>query len=257
MELLIIIIASAFASLITLFSGFGLGTILTPVFVLFFPIEIAIALTGIVHFLNNIFKFVLLGKHARWNVVVQFGIPSMLGAFFGAKLLLSLTTFAPIGSYYFLGKEFFIEPVKLIIAVVMICFAFAEIRPALQSFTPTNKSLPAGGVLSGFFGGFSGHQGALRSIFLIRYGLSKEQFLATGIVVACLVDFTRLSLYSSQLLSSYAVRHWEFVAAAVISAFIGAYAGSKLLKKITLGVVQKIVAVMLIAIAFGLGLGLI
>ncbi|MDP1675496.1 MAG: sulfite exporter TauE/SafE family protein [Bacteroidota bacterium] len=257
MELLVIIIASAFASLVTLFSGFGLGTILTPVFVLFFPIEIAIALTGIVHLLNNIFKFVLLGKYAQWKVVLQFGIPSMLGAFFGAKLLLSLTMFTPIAVYHFSGKEFAVEPVKLSIAILMIYFALVEIFPALQLFTPTKRSLPAGGLLSGFFGGFSGHQGALRSIFLIRYGLSKEQFLATGIVVACLVDFTRLSLYSSQLLSSNAMQHWEFITAAVISAFIGAYAGSKILKKITLGIVQKIVAVMLIAIAFGLGLGLI
>ena len=257
MELIIIIIASAFASLITLFSGFGLGTILTPVFMLFFPIEIAIALTGVVHLFNNIFKVGLLGKYAQWKIVLQFGIPSMLGAFIGAKLLLSLTTFAPLVSYYLFGKEFFVEPVKLTIAILMIYFALAEIFPALQSFTPTKKSLPAGGLLSGFFGGFSGHQGALRSIFLIRYGLPKEQFLATGIIVACLVDFTRLSLYSKQLLSSNAVQHWEFVAAAVLSAFIGAYAGSKLLKKITLAFVQKTVAVMLILIALGLGLGLL
>ncbi len=257
MELLIIILASAFASLITLFSGFGLGTILTPVFILFFPVEIAVALTGVVHLLNNLFKFALLGKNAQWHIVLRFGIPSMLGAFIGAKLLLSLTTFTPIGSYYISGKEFFVEPVKLIIAVLMIFFALAEIFPALQSFKPTKRSLPAGGLLSGFFGGFSGHQGALRSIFLIRYGLPKEQFLATGIAVACLVDFTRLSLYSSQLLSSNAMQQWEYVAAAVISAFIGAYAGSKLLKKITLKFVQKTVAVMLIIIAVGLGLGLI
>ncbi len=39
------------------FSGFGVGTILTPVFIIFFPIDIAIAMTAIVHFLNNVFKF--------------------------------------------------------------------------------------------------------------------------------------------------------------------------------------------------------
>ena len=44
------------ASGLTFFSGFGLGTLLTPVFALFFPIEIAITITSIVHFLNNLFK---------------------------------------------------------------------------------------------------------------------------------------------------------------------------------------------------------
>ncbi|MBI2427387.1 MAG: sulfite exporter TauE/SafE family protein [Ignavibacteriales bacterium] len=257
MNIVIIIIAAGVASIITLFSGFGLGTMLTPVFALIFPIEIAVALTGVVHFFNNIFKLGLLGKHAQWSVVLQFGVPSVLGAFFGAKLLLSLTVFEPIAQYEIFGIIHFIAPLKLIIAVLMIYFAFAEMFPKLQSFQPSKKSLPAGGLLSGFFGGLSGHQGALRSAFLIRYELGKEQFLATGIVIACFVDITRLSLYSTQFLASNAMQHWEIVAAAVVSAFGGAYAGNRLLKKVTLALVQKIVAGLLLGIALALGSGLI
>ncbi|MCK7522012.1 MAG: hypothetical protein MZV64_32195 [Ignavibacteriales bacterium] len=37
MDLLIISIAALIASLLTFFTGFGLGTILTPVFVIFLP----------------------------------------------------------------------------------------------------------------------------------------------------------------------------------------------------------------------------
>ena len=37
-----------FAAILTFFSGFGLGTILTPVMMVFFPVDIAIAFTGIV-----------------------------------------------------------------------------------------------------------------------------------------------------------------------------------------------------------------
>lgn len=257
MEILIIIIASAIASLITLFSGFGLGTMLMPVFALFFPVEIAVALTGVVHFFNNIFKLGLLGRHAQWNVVLQFGIPSIIGAFIGAALLLSLAHLEPIAGYQLFNRSFFIQPVKLVIAILMIYFAFAEMFPSLQSFTPSKKLLPFGGLLSGFFGGLSGHQGALRSAFLIRYGLLKEQFLATGIVIACVVDFTRLSMYSTQFLSSDSMQHWEIVVAAIVSAFLGAYVGNKLLKKVTLAVVQKIVAVMLFGIAIALGAGII
>lgn len=257
MEFSIIIAASAVASLITLFSGFGLGTLLMPVFALFFPVEIAVALTGIVHFLNNLFKLGLLGKHAQWRVVLQFGVPSVLGAFLGAKLLLSLTAFEPIARYELFGKMCFIEPLNVIIALLMMYFALVEMFPRLQSFSPSKNSLPAGGLLSGFFGGLSGHQGALRSAFLIQYQLPKESFLATGIVIACFVDMTRLSLYSTQILSSDAMQHWKIVAAAVVSAFGGAYAGNRLLKKVTLALVQKIVAAMLIGIAGALGAGLI
>lgn len=56
LEILLIAVVAAGASLLTFFSGFGLGTMLLPVFLLFFPVDLAIAMTAVVHFLNNIFK---------------------------------------------------------------------------------------------------------------------------------------------------------------------------------------------------------
>ncbi|MEO8167675.1 MAG: sulfite exporter TauE/SafE family protein, partial [bacterium] len=56
MEYAVVSIVALLASGLTLFSGFGLGTLLLPAFLLFFPTELAIAMTAIVHFLNNIFK---------------------------------------------------------------------------------------------------------------------------------------------------------------------------------------------------------
>ena len=49
----IIAVTSVFASLLTYISGFGLGTLLLPVFSLFFDIEVAIAATAIVHLFNK------------------------------------------------------------------------------------------------------------------------------------------------------------------------------------------------------------
>jgi len=62
MDYFILCLVALLGSGLTLFSGFGLGTLLVPVFAIFFPIEIAIALTAIVHFLNNLFKLALLAK---------------------------------------------------------------------------------------------------------------------------------------------------------------------------------------------------
>lgn len=56
MEEIIIAVVALLASALTFFSGFGLGTVLMPVFAAFFPVDLAIALTAIVHFLNNVFK---------------------------------------------------------------------------------------------------------------------------------------------------------------------------------------------------------
>ena len=47
--LIVIIIAAFVGSILTFFSGFGLGTILVAVFTVFFAPELAIAMTAIVH----------------------------------------------------------------------------------------------------------------------------------------------------------------------------------------------------------------
>ena len=62
MEYIVVPVVALFASGLTLFSGFGLGTLLLPAFVLFFPADVAIALTALVHFLNNLFKLYLMGR---------------------------------------------------------------------------------------------------------------------------------------------------------------------------------------------------
>ena len=56
MEYLVIAVAALVVSMMTFFSGFGLGTLLLPVFALFFPVEIAVATTALVHLANNLFK---------------------------------------------------------------------------------------------------------------------------------------------------------------------------------------------------------
>ncbi|OFZ11088.1 MAG: hypothetical protein A2Z20_04150 [Bdellovibrionales bacterium RBG_16_40_8] len=62
MDFVVIALVAFAASLLTFFSGFGLGTILLPVFAIWFPIDVSVALTAVVHFLNNIFKLMLVGK---------------------------------------------------------------------------------------------------------------------------------------------------------------------------------------------------
>ncbi|MDZ7606173.1 MAG: hypothetical protein U5K79_11440 [Cyclobacteriaceae bacterium] len=111
--------------------------------------------------------------------------------------------------------------------------------------------------MSGFFGGLSGNQGAFRSAFLIKSGLSKDAFIATGIVIACMVDFSRLGVYMTRFSKSGMQENLVLVIAATASAFIGAYAGNALLKKITLSTVQQIVTIMLIILSIALGLGIV
>jgi uncharacterized protein len=257
MDYFIICLAALIGSGLTLFSGFGLGTLLVPVFGLFFPIEMAIILTAIVHFLNNLFKLFLLGKSANLNIVLRFGIPAILFAFLGAYLL-SLLNNMPILADYTLGNHRFeIMPIKVIIGVVLLFFSLFEVIPSLANLQFDKKYLPLGGILSGFFGGLSGNQGALRAAFLIRTNLSKQSFIATGVVIACLVDISRLTIYSKEIIHNYAHFDYILLSLATLSAFIGAYFGNKLLAKVTIKTIQNWVTVMLILFSILLILGII
>jgi uncharacterized membrane protein YfcA len=256
-ELIILCLASFATSLLTFFSGFGLGTILMPVFAIFFPVELAIALTGVVHFLNNIFKLSLVGLKADKQAVIRFGIPAFIAAFAGAWLLLRMIDMQPLYEYSIGDREFMITPLKLVIAVLLIFFSIMEVVPFRKSVELGKGKLVIGGILSGFFGGLSGHQGALRSAFLIKSNLAKEAFIATGIVIACMVDLSRLGVYITRFSDTGLGDNVVLVIAATVSAFAGAYLGNRLLKKVTLKTVQVIVTAMIFILSIALGLGLV
>ena len=245
MDYIIICLIALLGSALTLFSGFGLGTILLPVFGLFFPIDIAIIMTSLVHFANNCIKLLFFGKKIDKNVVLKFGIPAILFAFLGAYLLKRLSTMQALFQYTIGEKWFEIMPLKLIVGVLLIVFALIEYIPKLKNLQFDQKYLPLGGALSGFFGGISGHQGALRSAFLIRAKLSKEVFIASGVFIACLVDMSRLSIYIPQIIHNDIALDYRLLVAATVSAFLGVYLGNKLLQKTTIKSLQTIVAILL------------
>ena len=257
MEIIVLSLAAFIIAILTFFSGFGLGTILTPVFMIYFPVDLAIALTGVVHFFNNIFKLILVGKKANKQVTLRFGIPAVIAAFIGAWLLLQITDLKPLFAYEISGRTFEVSPVKFIISILLIIFAIIDLAPYFSKLQFGKDKLPVGGALSGFFGGLSGNQGALRSAFLIKAGLSKEAFIATSVVVSTFVDFTRLSVYATRFTKTGLHENLGLVACATIAATAGAYIGNRLLKKVTLKFIQSLVAIMLIVLSIALGAGLI
>ena len=257
MDIFIVSLAAFFIAILTFFSGFGLGTLLTPVFMLFFPVDLAIALTGVVHFFNNIFKLFLVGKNADKQVLLRFGIPAVIAAIAGAWILLNIIDLNPLFTYHFNGRLIEVYPVKFIISILLIIFALIDLLPSLNKIQFGKKHMALGGALSGFFGGLSGNQGALRTAFLIKAGLSKEAFIGTSVVISCFVDFTRLAVYSTRFIKADLVDNISLVLCATLAAIAGAYFGNKLLKKVTLKSIQILVAVLLIVVSIGLGAGLI
>lgn len=250
-------VVALLTSALTLFSGFGLGTLLLPAFLLFFPVDISVAMTAVVHLLNNLFKLVLVGRNASWRVVLRFGAPAIVAALGGATFLMIVTTLPVLASYEMFGRTQDVRADKLVVAVLICVFAVVEVLPAFRNVQLGERYLPLGGVLSGFFGGISGHQGALRAMFLVRAGLSREAYIATGVVIACLVDFTRISVYLQYFAGTGLRENIGLITAATMSAFAGAYIGNRLVKNITMHQIQIVVSILLVGTSLGIGSGLI
>jgi len=262
MDLLIVALAALGASTLTMFSGFGLGTLLMPVLALFLPVDLAVAATAIVHAANNLWKVGLLGRHAERAVLLRFGLPAIAAAFAGAALLAALGTLPELGTYQLLGRAASITPLKLALALLMAGFALFELLPALARWQVDARWLPLGGLLSGFFGGLSGHQGALRSAFLARISADPKAFVGTNAVLGLMVDMARLTLYGALLIGP----HWGdlsggreglLVLVGAAAAFAGVVVGKRLLHKVTMAAVQRLTGALLLLIAGLLGSGVI
>ena len=256
--ILIVTCLTAFAaSALTFFSGFGLGTLLLPAFALFFPIEVAVASTAVVHLLNGLFKLVLVGRHADYRTVVRFGVPAIAAAFCGAWLLGQLVAIEPITSYSLFGVRAIILPVKLAVGMLLLLVTILEHLPQYETIALPSRLVPLGGILSGFVGGLSGMQGALRSAFLIRLGLSKEAFIGTGVVVATCIDLTRLGVYAKAWTDQGIRLDAVLLTATVLSAFLGASLGSRFFRKLTLRTLHRVVGVMLLIVAVAMITGVL
>lgn len=266
MDFVVIPLISAVVAALTLVSGFGLGTLLLPAFAFFFPIEIAIAATAVVHFANNLFKLGLVARWADRDVVLRFGAPAVIAALVGAALMSVIATAKPLFEYQVGLLHGQVTLLKVIIAILLAVFAGLELSPKYEKLNFPRRALPIGGVLSGFFGGISGMQGALRAPFLLRMGLSKQQFVGTTNVISTMVDVARLIAYTVGLTWLAKSQNYQVLAerrtillivVACVAGCIGSVWGARLIKKITRRAIRITVAVLLFISAIALGTGLV
>ena len=259
MEILVVALVAFIVAGITLFSGFGLGTLLTPTLAVFLPISAAVAGSAVVHLANNLFKLGLVGRHADRRVVVQFGLPAAGAAIVGASLLSVLDRLPVLAAYRLGPLSAEVTPVKLVIGTLIVGFAFLEVLSGSDRLKLSSRWLPVGGALSGFFGGLSGNQGALRTAFLSRAGLDRDAFVGTGVVTAVLIDVTRLVVYGAtfDFATLTTADTLPLLAAATAAAFAGSFIGSRLLGRVTLRTIQVIVGVLLVIVGLGLAAGVL
>jgi hypothetical protein len=230
-NILIPVIAAFLSASLTLMTGFGLGTILTPVFLIFYDVKIAILIVAVVHLANNLLKISLFGKNISMDIIKRFGFLTLVGAFIGA---------------FFQGRMDS-SIVKVILGVALVFLGLKEATGFSEKIRLPQKIDFIGGFFSGLLGGFVGNQGAIRSAYLLNYNIPKETFVATAAIIASVVDVTRIPVYifsNKDVLADNAV----LLLITTASAFAGTFAGKSFLKKISLKTFKLYVAATIVII---------
>jgi uncharacterized membrane protein YfcA len=262
MTYLLVGLVSFGASVVTVFSGFGLGSLLVALFVILFPVDVAVSAAAVVHLFHNLLKSTLFFRRAEPRIVIRFGLPAVVFAFVGAFMLSRLAEGSVRATWEIGDRTAVITPLKVLMGSMIAGFALLDLVPRLERLRPGERWLPVGGILSGFFGGLSGHQGAFRAAFLSQLDLKPEAYVGTQAVLALMVDVARLLVYGAALYAGHMSMvagpgQWSVVGVAVVSAAAGVLLGWRYLHKTTLAGLRKLIGGLLLAVGCGLVLGVL
>ena len=206
--------ATLLAAALTVPAGFGLATMITPVMLLWLDPHLAIATVAVVHAAHNGWKLVLLKSDLDFSAVKRYGWAMVLGALIGASLSTSIDP----------------QPLLIVVGFALILLPILSVSERWTNYRLPEAEDRWGGFGSGFMGGLTGHQGALRAMFLQRRLPDKSAYAATAALLALVVDLSRLPVYlfsDGKALAEYL----PLVAGSVLSAILGVHLGKRWLKK--------------------------
>ena len=214
-ELLLVAIGSFLAAALTVPAGFGLSTILTPLVLLLMGPHEAVAVVAVVHGAHNAGKFAALRESVDFEAFRRYGVWLVLGAILGAAL----------------QNEVPQKPLLALIGAFLVSLPLLSMSEGWTGYRIPEANDSLGGFGSGFMGGLTGHQGALRAMFLTRRLPDKMTYAATASVLALCVDLSRVPVY---LLFRYdeVSQHTALTLVLVISALIGVRVGKAWLERL-------------------------
>jgi len=212
---ILIVVVAFIAAALTVPAGFGLSTMLTPVVLFVMEPHEAIAVVAIVHGAHNAAKYYSLKIHVDFEAIKHYGIWLVIGAIIGALLQNMVPQ----------------EPLLILIGCFLIILPILTLSEDWTGYKIPEANDRIGGFGSGFMGGLSGHQGALRAMFLSRRLTNKMSFAATASILALCVDLTRIPIYL-YFRSEEIVAYSQLTLALVISALLGVKVGKIWLEKL-------------------------
>ncbi len=195
----------------------------------------SLAIVGLIAFVASI-------PYARkkliaWRAVLLFGVPGMLGAYFGALL----GEFVPAAAQLTL------------LAAIMLLAAFVMFRPpeaGEQREARAYWKIASDGMLVGLFTGLVGVGGGFLIVptLVLLGGLSMHEAIGTSLVVIALKSSVAYAKHHDVLNTLNVPVDWDLIVIFVALGIVGSFAGSSVAHRIPHRSLQKIFGTMLVVI---------
>ena len=228
---ILIAAASVIAGAVAAVSGFGIGSILTPVLQHHYDMPLAVAAVSVPHAIATAVRLWHLRRDVDPTVLKSFGLMSAAGGLTGAILQRYAT--AP--------------GLTVVFAALLTFVGLAQLSglSARMRFGPRTGWIA--GVLSGALGGLVGNQGGIRSAALLGYDLAPTKFVATATAAGLIVDAARMPVY---LLVEHARLRplLPMMTTASIGAVVGTFVGARVLSRIPASLFRSIVGALVLAL---------
>jgi uncharacterized protein len=228
---LVLAAGGVLAGAIAAVAGFGIGSLLTPLFALLVGTRLAVAAVSIPHVIGSAMRFWLLRRHVDRRILVSFGITSAVGGLAGAALQ-SLAS----------GRT-----LALVFAAVLLLAGVAELTGWMRRVQWGRRAAWIAGLVSGLLGGLVGNQGGIRSASLLGFEVPKESFVATATAIALFVDGARVPVYLATQ-GPEIVALWPILLVATVGVIAGTAIGTRILGAVADETFHRVVGTTLIAL---------
>ncbi len=212
-------------------TGFGIGSLLTPVLAIETGTKLAVAAISIPHAVATAQRFWLLRRHVDRRVLLGFGVASAAGGLAGALAHVWVSSRA----------------LSVVFGVVVALTGVAELTGWMRRVRWSRRSAWIAGGVSGALGGMVGNQGGIRTAALLGFDVPKESFVATATAIGLFVDGARMPVYLATEWRDI-LRIWPLVAIATVAVVIGTALGARLLARLPQQAFRKLIGVLLIAL---------
>lgn len=180
--LIIVFLVSFLAFSISAICGGGAGLMLIPILGQLLPVSQVPAALSIGTFTSSASRLIVFKKSICWKIVrifVPFALPAV---WLGAWLLKYVN---PV--YLEIGMGLFL--------ISNVLYLFKKPKELNSIIKPSNIKLGIIGFLAGFLSGITGAVGLLFNRFYLRYGLTKEEIIATRAANEIILHLVKLMLY--------------------------------------------------------------